>query len=372
MGSERPIGLGLIGCGGFGLFVLQAAGAMDQVRLVAAARGRTKRARDVCRSLGVSLLPGPTDVVRHPEVQLVHVATPPGLHYETVMEALEAGKHVLCEKPLATQTAQARRMIDAAKRKRRTLGVNLPLRYCPVVQAVDRILESKVLGRPLAAMLTNCAADTDLPPRHWFWQRELSGGIFIEHGVHFFDLYKHWFGAGKAVSAHAQYRQGTDQTDRVTCTIRHGEGVLASHYHGFDQIHPMDRAEHRIVTELGDVHLCGWIPTELVVDAAVDEEGAEVLRACCPEAHVQTAVRYSPQAGHTLGRGQRRDVTRRIRMEYRLPGSAEETYAGCLRALLADQIAHIRNPSHKRVVTEADGLAALRLAERATKLASPG
>jgi predicted dehydrogenase len=77
------------------------------------------------------------------------------------------------------------------------------MRYDPLNQAIARILEAGSLGAPLHAFFENYASDTPLGPGHWFWKPEISGGIFIEHGVHFFDLFRMWFGSGEVVGGAA-------------------------------------------------------------------------------------------------------------------------------------------------------------------------
>jgi len=228
------------------------------------------------------------------------------------------------------------------------------------------VIDSGVLGRPLAARLTNCAFDTLMPPEHWFWNKAVSGGIFIEHGVHFFDLYAYWLGPGRVIDAHAERREGSGIEDRVTCTVRHDSGAIVSHYHGFDQIQPMDRADHRLVCELGDLRVAGWIPLTLTVDAAVDEQGADKLLAACPGCAAETVATW--QTGPILGRGVPRAVTKRLRLTCSPNNDKQAVYAGSIRALLADQIAFIRDRRHRRRVTEADGLTALATAEEAAGL----
>ena len=71
-------------------------------------------------------------------------------------------------------------------------------RYNPVYDAVDRLIQSGTLGELLHGSFENYASDENLPPEHWFWDRSKSGGIFVEHGVHFFDLFAGWLGPGRS------------------------------------------------------------------------------------------------------------------------------------------------------------------------------
>ena len=369
MCKDGRVGLGLIGCGDFGRFCLAAYERMEQVRIAAVADVAVGAANRLGREFGVAALDDPEALLTCPGVELVHIATPPSSHYPLAMAAIRAGKHVLCEKPLALSTAQADEIIAAAAEVGVIVPVNFVLRYNRIVQDVKALIDSAVLGRVLHAQLTNCAKDTKLGPRHWFWDKAVSGGIFLEHGVHFFDLYRYWLGPGRVVSAHAELREGTGMEDRVVCTVRHDSGVLAGHYHGFDQMDLMDRTEHRLVCETGDIRVVGWIPLGLTIDTATDDAGAERLASMCRGARVEVLATFDQAVGRTRGRGKERLVTKRIHLEYAPRLDKRAVYAGDIRALLADQIAYIRDRTHCRRVTEADGRQAVAMAEAATRLA---
>jgi len=367
--SSKPLGLGLLGCGAFGLFCLKAFSRTLQIRLVAAARASRPPAREACAELGVQVYGEYRDVIEHPEVEIVHIATPPAHHHQLALAALRAGKHVLCEKPPALRVGDCEQTIRAARAVGRLFATDLPLRYSPVTEMVKRIIDSNLLGRPLAVFLTNCASDCGLAEDHWFWDNGISGGIFIEHGVHFFDLYRHWFGQGLVVSAHGETRQCTRHEDRVSCAVRHDNGVLADHWHEFDQIAPMDRTDHRVICEMGDIRVGGWVPMRLSIDAALDDQAVEEFRALCPGGRIRSVEEYGAEAQVILGRGRPRNVTGRVRLRYDVPKDKQALYADCVRALLCDQIAWIRDRRHLRRTTEDDSLVALRLAEAAASAA---
>jgi len=368
MATNEPLGLGLVGCGAFGLFCLDAFSEMDSVRIAAVSDVRQDAADEFARIYDVPAISDPAELIARDDVDIVHVATPPSTHYGLVMAAVRAGKHVLCEKPLACSVAHGEEMLAAATEARTIAPVNFVLRYNPVTECVKAVIDSGVLGRVLSARLTNCATDTTLGPDHWFWDAGVSGGIFIEHGVHFFDLYSYWFGQGRVLSAHAELREGTTQEDRVMCTLAYDSGVLASHYHGFDQMMLMDRTDHRLVCERGDIFVDGWIPLSLSIDAAVDDEGADTLRRICDGCEVDIVEPYGGPP--VVGRGVERGVTQRIGLSYTPHPDKSALYAESVRALLADQVAFIHDPSHPRRITEANGLAAVALAEQATAMAA--
>ncbi len=368
MNDQTPYGIGLIGCGGFGLFCLDAFREMPEVRIAAVADVRKDLADLAAEKYSAAAYADAIELMDDANVDIVHVATPPNSHHRLVLQALERNKHVLCEKPLAMSVAEGEEMLAAAERAKRICPVNFVMRYNGVIEAADRVLKSGVLGRVLAGRLTNCATDYNLPAEHWFWQPEASGGIFIEHGVHFFDLYRRWIGPGRVVGAQTVRRDGGAQEDRVTCNVLHEGGALVSHYHGFDQILPMDRADHRLMCEMGDVKVFGWIPLRLEVDAAVDEQGAARLEDCCPDADLETLETFDGEP--KMGRGLRRAVTRRVRLSYEPTEDKLGVYAESIRTLLADQVAYLRDPGRQRAVTETNGIEALKTAEAAARLAA--
>ena len=299
------------------------------------------------------------------DVQIIHIATPPSTHRELAIAALDAGKHVLCEKPLATTLADARRMIDAARTARRFLAVNLIMRYDPLNQAVAGILEAGLLGAPLHAFFENYAGDTPLGPGHWFWKPQISGGIFIEHGVHFFDLFRMWFGPGEVVAAQQSERPAGGIIDQVHCTVRYGSALLANFYHGFHQSSRMESQE------------------TLVCERAIGSSSG------CPRASrsicSQTMLTWTPSVARAAREveesryeGGEREILARHKSfpadgRFRIRGGAgmskQELYGHVVRALLADQIRSIEDPQHRRLVSEENGLASLEIAVAADELA---
>ena len=368
MAEKEPLGLGLIGCGAFGEFCLNAYASIDGVLTAAVADLVPEAADRLGKTFNVPAFHTTEELIACDAVGLVHIATPPSTHHELALAALQAGKHVLCEKPLATAVADADALVAAADVAESIAPVNFVLRYNRITDAVKAVINSGLLGQVLSARLTNCAADSNLPPKHWFWNRQVSGGIFIEHGVHFFDLYRHWFGPGEVISAHTETREGTDQQDRVMCMVRHDSGVVASHYHGFDQIGPMDRTDHRLVCELGDICVDQWIPITMTIDAALGDAETEQLAELLPGAKVQTLD--TVKGGHVRGRGKRRPVHRKIRLIYEPRANKQDVYTESVQHLLADQLAFIADPNHPRRVTETNGRDAVADACRSVELAA--
>jgi len=372
MTDTEPLGLGLIGCGAFGRFCLDAYSKIECVKPAAVADVRTEAAESFGQDFSVPAYGDPRELIADDSVQIVHIATPPSSHHQLVLSAARGGKHVLCEKPLAMNLAEADEMLTAVTEAGTIAPVNFVLRYNMVTRTLKRIIDSGVMGLVLTARLTNNASDSMLAAEHWFWDKKVSGGIFVEHGVHFFDFYNCLLGAGNVIDAHTEIRGGTTQEDRVMCTVRHDCGAIVNHYHGFDQPAMMDRTIHHMACELGDIRINGWIPLELTVDAAVDDPGREQLLDICPGAQIDVIETFAPDMGTLPSRGVKRNVNQRIRLHYIPKPDKQSVYADSVRDLLSDQVAYIRDNTHHREIDESNGRRALALAERACNLADAG
>jgi predicted dehydrogenase len=224
--DDGLVGLGVVGCGGFGLFALQQFTQVPGVRLVGMAATHRPASLAAAARFGVENTDDLGAFLGRDDVDVVYIATPPFLHHAQALAALEAGKHVIVEKPLAMTVGQADDLISVARRQDRLIVANLLQRYNPLFDAVRRLVEARVLGDVLRGTFENYASDENLPEAHWFWDRSRSGGIFIEHGVHFFDLFAGWLGTGRIEAAQVGVRPGTSIEEHVRCTARYGDSAL--------------------------------------------------------------------------------------------------------------------------------------------------
>lgn len=366
---SETLGIGVLGAGAFGLFALQHFLQVPGVRLVALAGTHREAALAMARRFGLEQTDTPESLVQRPDVDLVYIATPPFLHHPQARMALEAGKHVLCEKPLALTTREAAELVELARARNLLCVANLIQRYNPLFDAIRSLIAEGVLGACLHGYFENYAADEGLPPRHWFWDRSKSGGIFLEHGVHFFDLFAGWLGPGRVVAAQSVARPGSGVEEQVHCTVRYPGDVLVNFYHGFTQPARMDRQELRLLFELGDVTLEEWIPVRATVRAVVDEARTRRLMELFPGARLDILAVYGGRDREAMGRHKKLDLSQRIELRWGPGQEKMRCYGELLRALLLDQIRWIRDPSHARKITEENGWQSVAMAEAATRLA---
>ena len=166
-------------------------------------------------------------------IDAVYVATPVFLHAPQTIRSLRVGKHVLCEKPMAMNEAEARSMLEAGKEKRRTFAVAYYRRAYPKVQRAKQLLEAGAIGKPLFAELTchgwfdGKAYDGQDHGRHWLIDpAKAGGGPLYDIASHRIDVLNYFFVQPQRVSAHlsnAVHQYAVE--DNATVMIEYANGV---------------------------------------------------------------------------------------------------------------------------------------------------
>ena len=382
-----PLGIGLVGAGGFARFLAGAIADLPDVRLVAVADSDPSRAAELATMVGARAVPRGEDLLADPEVDVVAIMTPPSSHAPIARAAVEAGRHVWCEKPLATDATAAAAVLAAAERSGCVLVVDHALRYNPLLRALGR-LQGSLLGPLQRFAFENDASDETLDPGHWFWEEGTSGGIFVEHGVHFFDAAHLLAGTlPEAVQAMSAAREdGT--VDLVSATTRHPGGLLAGFTHGFSHAHRCERQLMRLDHGTVEVRVDGWIPVRAVLDGWTDDAGADIVDAL-PERAAELfavdgyrlgddaaiTVDVARDAGTTsaVGRGGTHVVPHHVRAELTLGGPAakERVYAESVRAAFADLVRCVMTGDAPRSGVR-EGWAAVVVADAARRSAADG
>ena len=143
------------------------------------------------------------EMLAQPGIDVVVIRTPNYVHFEPVMAALEAGKHVFSEKPMALTMDHCRGMTAAARQHRRLLQVNLELRSSVLPVRMKEIAESGELGALRRILFHHYQGAWDHDPDHWRMSLEKSGGIFPEKLVHEVDVFRWLAGEIRAVQSFA-------------------------------------------------------------------------------------------------------------------------------------------------------------------------
>ena len=150
------------------------------------------RSKDTRQSLGLPrAYESLADLASDPAVDVIHVCTPNHLHFEQVSTLLRAGKHVMCEKPLAMDTQQSAALIELAGAQKRTGGVAYNLRYYPLCQEARLLIARGDIGEP-KLVRGGFQQDWLLYPTDWNWRLEpqLGGTLraVSDIGTHWLDL----------------------------------------------------------------------------------------------------------------------------------------------------------------------------------------
>jgi predicted dehydrogenase len=150
------------------------------------------RTEAVCRGLGLSrAYASLEELVGDTSVDVVHVCTPNYLHFPETQAALQSGKHVMCEKPLAMNTRETAALVDLAKKQGRVGAVTYNLRYYPLCQEARALVEQGAIGEP-RLVLGTYLQDWLFYPNDWNWrlEPELGGKMraIADIGTHWLDL----------------------------------------------------------------------------------------------------------------------------------------------------------------------------------------
>ena len=197
----------------------------DVAEVTALADALPERAQAVADVLGGTVATDYREIL--PLVDAVLVALPHHLHCPVALDCLRAGKHVLVEKPLALNEAEALEMMRTAREYGRVLMVAYCMRFHPVVLELKRHLDEKTYGEIFALSIWT-EQYTRFPEGHWGLARAtLGGGQFFSHGCHYIDLML-WM-LGRPVSgSHVGTRKGTpwmegEGTSMVTLAFEDGK-----------------------------------------------------------------------------------------------------------------------------------------------------
>lgn len=236
MGAELKLRWGLIGCGDIARKrVAPALRDLACSELIAVSRARSELAASFAKDFGATRCHAEwRDLLSDDEIDAVYIATPVHLHAAQAIAAAEAGKHVLCEKPMAMNPQECDRMIDAARSHRVKLGIAYYRRFYPVVARVKEIIESGEIGVPSLAQIEafewfNPAAGD---PRSWLLQKHLAGGgPMFDFGCHRIEVLLNIFGPisqVKAITANTVFDREVEDTASALFRFSGGAcGVLS-------------------------------------------------------------------------------------------------------------------------------------------------
>lgn len=226
-----PIGVGIVGTGLSATMHLQALAQVPGVKVLAVAGTTGEKAAQFARQYQIpAAVSRVEDLLAEPGIQAVHLCTPPFAREEPAAMAARAGIHVLIEKPMARNVAEADRIIAACRDGGVILGALLQFRFTPLPRQIKRELDEGKLGR---IFLADCYAKWWREPSYyanssWRGRRELEGGaVLINQAIHSIDLLQWLAGPVRQVAgrvATAVHR--IEMEDVATATVGFDSGAL--------------------------------------------------------------------------------------------------------------------------------------------------
>ena len=372
--------IGIVGYGGFGQFLKNSWQELDNVRIIAVADEIESRNPGG----DIKFYNQWKDLLTDKQVDIVSVVTPPQSHAAIACAAMENGKSVLIEKPMATEIQDAKRVIEVRDRTGSVATVNYMLRFNPIVEVLAKLTKEGVFGKLRHVNVENYAQDEGLPIDHWFWNPEVSGGILIEHAVHFIDLI-HSMTEQRHVSVTGFcHKRNTRQEDQVLACAHYDGGLIATHYHAFARPGFFENTSLRLCYDLAQIDLEGWIPLTGKISAIVNHQTKDVMTKLpgfriCSEHAIEAMKDFSRPEGwgqtHSTSKTSRKicsggieyDAEELIDGRFNIEKDKQEVYSDCVRAMLLDLICKVDNPRHHMRVELEDGLASLEIAQLATE-----
>jgi len=194
---------GILGTGKIAKRFMQAAFYVPDAQVVAVGSREQHTADQFGAQYGIPKRYGSYDALLHdPEVEIVYVATPHTLHAENTLAALQAGKHVLCEKPFTINAQQAEQVIRAARASGKFVMEGMWTRCFPVVREIVRRIQAGELGE-VRYLQADFGFRPEFNPASRLFAPELGGGALLDVGVYPIALAFLVLGAPKQVVSHA-------------------------------------------------------------------------------------------------------------------------------------------------------------------------
>ena len=257
--KNRILSWGLIGAGDIvRKRVCLALRDLPNCDLAAVSRGRSELAAAFAAEFGVRRWYADwREMLADDEIDAVYVASPVFLHAEQAIAAAGAGKHVICEKPMALNAAECEKMIAASETHDVKLGVAYYRRFYPVLERVRVILGSGEIGKPVYAQM-NAFEYLDMPAdseRHWFLEsRKSGGGPMMDFGCHRLEVLTELFGGVSAIeslTANVVFDREVEDTAAVLIRFESGPCAAVAVTHAAKE--PQDTLD--IFAQNGSVHI---------------------------------------------------------------------------------------------------------------------
>jgi predicted dehydrogenase len=225
--------LGLLGCGVIAYWAhLRVLRRMAGATLVAAADPDPAARAAARRLTNVPLHEGADELLRRPDIDAVVICAPTQLHADLAVAAAEAGKHFYLEKPIATDAADARRVVDAASRARVIAAMGFNRRLHPLYQQARDLIDGGRIGRVRAVQTAFCEPSPPDSMPVWKRRRATGGGVLLDLASHHLDLLR-WFLREEVDTVAASLGSRVTEQDSAQLALTMRSGVEVQSYFSF-------------------------------------------------------------------------------------------------------------------------------------------
>lgn len=205
--ANGKLGFGIIGCGMISGWHAEAISRIPQARLVGVTDAVEELRNGTARKYGVIPYESVEKMLADPNIRIVSICTPSGLHAPLAIQAAQAGKHVIVEKPMALNLKDADQVIATCEKNQVKLAVISQLRFSETIHKVKQALELNLLGKVVLGDLYMKFNRTQeyYDQGNWrgTWEMD-GGGALMNQGIHGVDLLRYLMGPVKSVAAHAR------------------------------------------------------------------------------------------------------------------------------------------------------------------------
>lgn len=200
--KKNKIKIGLLGCGGIAQTHLEAIAHVSRIELVSVQDVNAEAAERAARKYNVRAVTKPEDIFSDKAVQAVVICVPPVFHFDFIKKAVQAGKHVMCEKPFTMTLKEAEEIKKVSKKSTKVLTMASKFRFVNDVNEARKLVRSGVIGDVVMAEVIFCSI-VDMQKR-WNSDPKVSGGgVLIDNGSHAADVIRYVVGPIKSVYAQA-------------------------------------------------------------------------------------------------------------------------------------------------------------------------
>jgi predicted dehydrogenase len=268
----EPLGVAVLGCGRMGRRRAEALAKLPNARLISVADPDRGRGEALSAELHVELAASPESAIADPRVEAVVISTPNTLHTPLASSALELGRHVFLEKPLAPTWGEARQLVELARTNRRVLCVGSNLRYFQNVRRAREIVQSGALGTVLFARGWVGHDGWVLKTSPWSSDPSMigAGGTLLDNGCHLIDIARWVLGrepeAAEGAAFHRMHELPPSIEDNFVGLLTLAGGVPLSfqcswtEWNGYLYLEIYGDAGRLVVDGRGDAALCAFHP----------------------------------------------------------------------------------------------------------------